>query len=99
MASASCPNSADSTALVAATKELLAAVDKGDYAAYEKLCSPTITCIEPETAGNVIQGLAFHKHYFTLPPSTPPAPRPHKTTTLANVTARVCCEAKMGFVT
>ena len=47
--------------VIAATKRLLGAVGSLDYATYEKLSSDDLTCVEPETQGHVVQGLAFHK--------------------------------------
>jgi len=76
--------------------DLVRAATSGNFAAYKALNSPTSTCIEPETRGNIISGLAFHEHYFSLPADPNQAP---SQTTLTNVRAKVCCESKMGFVT
>jgi hypothetical protein len=65
-----------------------------DYETYSSLCAPDLTCIEPETMGNIIEGMDFHKHYFTLlgDLSLPPAPKP--TTTMTNVSVGI-----VGFAT
>lgn len=60
--------------IVAATTRLLSAVGAGDYATYSSLSSEDLTCVEPETAGAVVQGLGFHKHFFDLGKSAPPPP-------------------------
>ncbi len=52
-----------------ANSKLLAAIDKGDWDEYAKLCCETITCFEPEANGHLIGGLPFHKYYFDLPAS------------------------------
>jgi len=31
---------------------------------YSKLVDPQLTCFEPETCGNLIDGLDFHRFYF-----------------------------------
>lgn len=31
---------------------------------FRTLCDPKITCFEPETVGNLVEGLDFHKFYF-----------------------------------
>ena len=31
---------------------------------YRTLCDPKMTCFEPETIGNLVEGLDFHKFYF-----------------------------------
>ena len=60
--------------LLKLTKQLLDSIGAADWAAYEKLCDPTITCFEPEARGHVVEGLPFHKFYFDLPaPQVKPA--------------------------
>ena len=43
--------------IVSVTQQLLDAVAAGDYATYEQLSDDTLTCIEPETNGNIIEGV------------------------------------------
>jgi hypothetical protein len=49
---------------------LLDAIARGDWAVYESLCNPDLTCFEPETLGHLVEGMAFHKFYFDLGPGT-----------------------------
>ena len=56
----------DEAEIVAVTTRLLGAVGTGDYAEYSRLSDPSLTCVEPETNGNIIEGLAFHKYFFDL---------------------------------
>jgi hypothetical protein len=46
------------------TEQLLQAIANSDYDMYKSLCDPKITCFEPETIGNLVEGLDFHKFYF-----------------------------------
>lgn len=62
------------------TAQLLDACAAGDFATYERLSDAQLTCIEPETLGSVVQGLAFHRHFF---PASKPAARPVKQNTVA----------------
>mmetsp|Transcript_29483 Transcript_29483/g.83089 ORF Transcript_29483/g.83089 Transcript_29483/m.83089 type:complete len:192 (-) Transcript_29483:118-693(-) len=70
-----------------ALARLLSVVSEGDWAQYERLCDPGITCFEPETVGHVAKGLPFHRFYFDLPGGTPPAVKPN--VTLADVHVRM----------
>uniref|UniRef100_A0A7C4LMX7 DUF4440 domain-containing protein n=1 Tax=Schlesneria paludicola TaxID=360056 RepID=A0A7C4LMX7_9PLAN len=54
---------------------LLRAIDTADWATYEDLCDPSLTCFEPEACGQLVAGLAFHKFYFDLAAGTLPACR------------------------
>ena len=58
-------------AVIAANQKLLNAIAAGNYLEYQKLCASDITCVEPETAGNIVQGLDFHKYYFDLGEQSP----------------------------
>lgn len=46
------------------TEQLLTAIATGDFESYTKLVDPQLTCFEPETCGNLIEGLDFHRFYF-----------------------------------
>jgi calcium/calmodulin-dependent protein kinase (CaM kinase) II len=52
------------------TEQLLQAIANSDYESYKSLCDPKITCFEPETIGNLVEGLDFHKFYFDTVLST-----------------------------
>jgi hypothetical protein len=58
----------DSTAddLLKLTQRLLDSIAGGDWATYQELCDASLTAIEPEARGILVEGLAFHKFYFDL---------------------------------
>lgn len=58
--------------LLALNQRLLESIAAGDWAAYESLCAPNLTCFEPEALGHLVEGMAFHKFYFDLGASTGP---------------------------
>ena len=45
-------------------QRLLDCISGGDWATYTELCHEDLTCFEPESKGLLVEGLAFHKHYF-----------------------------------
>jgi len=53
--------------LLELSQRLLDVITSGDWDAYAALCSPEITCFEPEANGHLVAGLPFHKYYFDLP--------------------------------
>ncbi|KAI6180840.1 Calcium/calmodulin-dependent protein kinase [Aphelenchoides besseyi] len=56
--------SAQKQEIVRVTQQLLDAISCKDFDAYARLCDPSMTCFEPETLGNLIEGMDFHKFYF-----------------------------------
>lgn len=50
--------------VVKVTEQLLDAITSGDSDTYAALCDVQLTSFAPEAAGNLIQGLDFHKFYF-----------------------------------
>ncbi len=57
----------DTTAeLLQLNQKLLECIAQGDWAAYQELCDPSLTAIEPESHGQIVEGLAFHRFYFDL---------------------------------
>jgi calcium/calmodulin-dependent protein kinase (CaM kinase) II len=52
--------------LLKLTHRLLDCIASGDWPTYQELCDPSLTAIEPEAHGVVVEGLAFHKFYFDL---------------------------------
>jgi calcium/calmodulin-dependent protein kinase (CaM kinase) II len=57
-----------STELLTLTRQLLEAIAGGDWAAYARLCHPSLTAFEPESCGHLVEGLEFHKFYFDKQP-------------------------------
>jgi calcium/calmodulin-dependent protein kinase (CaM kinase) II len=52
--------------LIQLNQKLLEAIAQGDWATYQELCDPSLTSIEAESHGQVVEGLAFHRFYFDL---------------------------------
>ena len=52
--------------LLQLSQRLLDAIADGDWAAYTELCDPTLTALEPEALGHLVEGLDFHGFYFSL---------------------------------
>lgn len=52
--------------LLKLNQRLLESIAQGDWAAYQELCDPSLSAVEPESNGLVVEGLAFHKFYFDL---------------------------------
>ena len=50
--------------IIKLTQQLIAAITMGEYKTYSKLCDERITCFEPNSKGNLVEGLDFHKYYF-----------------------------------
>lgn len=55
--------------LLSVNQRLLESIVHQDWAVYAELCDATLTCFEPETRGQVVEGLPFHQYYFELPGS------------------------------
>jgi len=56
--------SAKEQEIIKLTQQLISAITVRDYKTYSKLCDERITCFEPESKGNLVEGLDFHKYYF-----------------------------------
>lgn len=50
--------------IIKLTEQMIAAITSGNYEEYTKYADPALTCFEPETMGNMIVGMDFHKFYF-----------------------------------
>ncbi|HET6327959.1 MAG TPA: DUF4440 domain-containing protein [Planctomycetaceae bacterium] len=54
------------TQLLDLTRQLLNSIADQDWSAYTRLCDPSLTCFEPESRGQLVKGMDFHKFYFEL---------------------------------
>src|SRR5690242_4921319 len=52
--------------LLQLNQRLLDSIAAADWATYEELCDPSLSAFEPESRGQVVEGLAFHRFYFNL---------------------------------
>lgn len=52
--------SEDATAVKACLESLLDSIQRADIPSYRQLVSDTVTCFEPETQGNRVDGVEFH---------------------------------------
>ncbi|HEX4150305.1 MAG TPA: DUF4440 domain-containing protein [Pirellulales bacterium] len=52
--------------LLALNEKLLASIAGGDWATYCELCDASLTAFEPESRGQLVAGLEFHKFFFDL---------------------------------
>ena len=59
-------NDATATELLQVNQRLLDSIADGDWAVYQELCDPTLTAVEPESHGQLVEGLPFHRFYFDL---------------------------------
>ena len=48
------------------TQRLLDSIAGADWKTYEELCDPSLTAFEPESCGQLVEGMAFHRFYFNL---------------------------------
>jgi ketosteroid isomerase-like protein len=65
-------NDAVTDELLKLNQRLLDSIARADWATYQALCDPTLTCFEPEALGQLAQGMEFHRFYFQLPAAAAP---------------------------
>jgi Calcium/calmodulin dependent protein kinase II association domain len=70
--------------LLELNQRLLESIASGNWAAYQELCHPELTCFEPEARGQLVAGMAFHKFYFDLGAASTP-----RNTTMASPHVRM----------
>ena len=84
--------------IIKVTEQLLSALTSGDYDVFSRLCDPKITCFEPESLGNLVEGMDFHKFYFdnwklsrsdTVVTKVSPSARGHINTTVLHPTVHL----------
>jgi calcium/calmodulin-dependent protein kinase (CaM kinase) II len=52
--------------LLSLNQRLLDSITRADWQTYEELCDPSLSAFEPEAAGQLVEGLPFHRFYFDL---------------------------------
>jgi calcium/calmodulin-dependent protein kinase (CaM kinase) II len=52
--------------LLQLNQRLLDSIARADWKTYEELCDPSLTALEPESRGHLVEGLPFHRFYFNL---------------------------------
>jgi calcium/calmodulin-dependent protein kinase (CaM kinase) II len=67
-------------------QKLLNSIVTGEWRAYEALCDPSISCFEPESRGQLVTGMPFHRYYFDIPSSPQ---KPAKLVTMARPHVRL----------
>ena len=50
--------------VVELTRRLLRSIAEGDWKTYAELCDPTLSAFEPESRGQLVEGMDFHRFYF-----------------------------------
>jgi calcium/calmodulin-dependent protein kinase (CaM kinase) II len=61
--------SAEEKEIIDLTGRLLSFIASKDSKEYFKMCSDDVTCIEPETCGQLVTGLEFHKFFLDHMPA------------------------------
>jgi len=77
--------------IIKVTEQLLSALTSGDFETFSRLCDPKITCFEPESLGNLVEGMDFHKFYFDnfVTKVNAPVARSHINTTVLHPTVHL----------
>lgn len=69
--------------LLELNQRLLDSIAQGDWETYQQLCDPTLSAYEPESCGELVVGMDFHRFYFDLKSPDDAEERPHNTTIAA----------------
>jgi calcium/calmodulin-dependent protein kinase (CaM kinase) II len=52
--------------LLELNQRLLDSIARADWKTYEELCDPSLSAFEPESHGQLVEGMPFHRFYFNL---------------------------------
>ena len=63
--------------IIELTENILADIVKSDWESYKTKCDAEMSCFEPESIGNLITGINFHRFYFEHTPHTKTKPTIH----------------------
>lgn len=87
------PATSEAAHLLQLNQKLLEAISNKDWAAYQQLSDPSLSCFEPEACGNLVEGMPFHQFYFQLGGGSRPGlvtmTQPH--VRIMGEVAIVCC--------
>lgn len=50
--------------IIKLTEGLIDVINRGDYESYKRICDAEMSAIEPESFGQIVIGMPFHKFYF-----------------------------------
>jgi hypothetical protein len=64
-ASLPAPKMSKKEKILGLNQKLLDYIAAGDWAGYASLCDPSLTCFEAEARGAFVEGLDFHKIYYS----------------------------------
>jgi len=58
--------------LIELNQQLLESIASADWLTYARLCDPSLSAFEPQSRGQLVEGMAFHRFYFELGSTTGP---------------------------
>ncbi len=79
-------NAARNNEILAVNQRMLDSVVGGDWTTYASMCSSDLSCFEAETNGVLVEGVQFHRFYFSPSNQFFPSNQAPSTTSAVQVT-------------